>query len=435
MSSSYDPTYQLTNERRSGANVYNITYSYDPVGNRSLMQSGGALTTYTYNAANEPATSQTSAGTTTYTFDGSGNQFTSQAPGNQRTTNTWDGENRLTQVSLPSGIRNTFSYNGDGQRVVKQDSMGTTRHVWDGQNVLLETDGSNVIQVVYTLEPQVYGNLISQRRSGTSSFFLFDGMDSTRQLTSATGLLTDGYVYDSWGCILASIGSTSNSFRYTGRLGDYFDTDLTDYYLRVRYYSPSLGRFRSRDPVYEVTWYVYVSNRPSHSVDPSGLFAAPAEGKSVTPYFPVNDTCKKACDYAAKQRAKMPPPKQWVRGLDNPGMVVCSKGTMCACVLPAKGYPDPGDCNAYDKCVLDHEKAHFQDNPKCPENIYTLTAYPDVDQKAWDAIECKRRKPSLKCLNDIIANPSPGCAKVIDKIKHARDVMDKWITNNCHDEC
>ena len=31
---SYDKTYQLTNEQRSGSNSYNITYTYDPVGNR-----------------------------------------------------------------------------------------------------------------------------------------------------------------------------------------------------------------------------------------------------------------------------------------------------------------------------------------------------------------------------------------------------------------
>ena len=83
-----------------------------------------------------------------------------------RTTNTWDFENRLTQVALPSGIVDTFTYNGDGQRVQKIDSTGTTKHVWDGQNILLETDGSNIIQVVYTLQPQLYGNLISQWRSG-----------------------------------------------------------------------------------------------------------------------------------------------------------------------------------------------------------------------------------------------------------------------------
>ena len=69
----YDPTYQLTNESRSGANSYNITYSYDPVGNQTLMSSSGTPTTYTYNAASQMATSQTSAGLTTSTYDGSGN--------------------------------------------------------------------------------------------------------------------------------------------------------------------------------------------------------------------------------------------------------------------------------------------------------------------------------------------------------------------------
>ena len=158
----YDPTYQLNYERRSGANSYNITYTYDGVGNRALMVSGGAPTTYSYNAANELATSQTSAGVTTCTYDGNGNLLTTLAPGSQLTTNTWDGENRLLRVALPSGIVDTFTYNGDGLRVEKQDSSGTTKHVWDGQNILLETNASNIIQVVYSLAPEVYGSLISQ---------------------------------------------------------------------------------------------------------------------------------------------------------------------------------------------------------------------------------------------------------------------------------
>jgi hypothetical protein len=33
---SYDNNYQLTRERRSGANAYDITYTYDPVGNRRV---------------------------------------------------------------------------------------------------------------------------------------------------------------------------------------------------------------------------------------------------------------------------------------------------------------------------------------------------------------------------------------------------------------
>src|SRR5262249_14613824 len=161
--------------------------------------------------------------------DGAGNLARSLAPSNQRTTNTWDSESRLSRVALPSGTVNTFTYNGDGHRVQKQDSAGTTKHVWDWQSILLEADGSNIIQVVYTLEPIVYGTLISQRRSGTSSFYLFDGVGSTTQLASSSGSVTDSYLYDSFGNILLASGLTANAFRYVGRLGYYYELDLVTY--------------------------------------------------------------------------------------------------------------------------------------------------------------------------------------------------------------
>jgi hypothetical protein len=48
----HDPTYQLTNEQRSGANSYNVSYIYDSVGNRTLLVNGGAVTTNAYDAGN-----------------------------------------------------------------------------------------------------------------------------------------------------------------------------------------------------------------------------------------------------------------------------------------------------------------------------------------------------------------------------------------------
>jgi len=42
---SYDNTFRLTREQRSGANAYDITYTYDPVGNRLTQVSSGAATT------------------------------------------------------------------------------------------------------------------------------------------------------------------------------------------------------------------------------------------------------------------------------------------------------------------------------------------------------------------------------------------------------
>jgi RHS repeat-associated protein len=273
----YDPTYQLTNEQRSGANSYNISYTYDPVGNRTVLTNSGALTTNTYNAGNELVTSQASAGVTTSTYDGDGNLLTSLAPGNQLTTNTWDGENRLTLTALPSGIVDSLTYNGDGLRVQKIDSTGTTNHVWDGLNILLETNASNLIQVVYTLEPAIYGNLISQSRGGVDSFFLFDAQGSTRQLTNSVAVPTDVYFYDSFGNLLFSSGSTINPFLFGGRSGYYYDSDLQEYYLRARIYDPSTGLFLTRDPSASASTfspYLYVENSPLRFIDPSGYEVA-----------------------------------------------------------------------------------------------------------------------------------------------------------------
>ena len=43
-------------------------------------------------------------------------------------------------------------------------SPTTTNFTCDGQDVLLETDVSNNTQVTYTQTPNLYGDLLSQRR-------------------------------------------------------------------------------------------------------------------------------------------------------------------------------------------------------------------------------------------------------------------------------
>ena len=273
---SYDHTYQLIHEARSGTNAYNITHTWDPVGNRLVQNVSGTRTTVTYDKANEIIYSLDGTGRTTFTFDAAGNQARTISPALARTTYVWDGENRLSKVSLPTSVINTMTYNADSLRVQKIDSSGTTNSLWDGRSILLDANGARVTQALYTLLPQVLGGPLAQSRSGTSSFFQFDAFGSTAAVASTLGSITDTYVYKAFGEPVNGSGSTVNPFRFMGRRGYLYDLDLGQYYVRLREYAPSIARWISADRFGMrdgPNRYAYARNRPTALFDPTGASA------------------------------------------------------------------------------------------------------------------------------------------------------------------
>lgn len=149
----------------------------------------------------------------------------------------------------------------------------TTNCIWDEQNYLAESDGTNTINVVYTNEPKRYGELISSRVSGATSYHEFDGLGSTRQLINATGGTTDTAVYGAWGDVAARSGSSQVALLWVGQLGYYSDLETGTLSVRERNYGAAIGRWTSMDPRFPVASnrYVYVTNAPPRSADPSGL--------------------------------------------------------------------------------------------------------------------------------------------------------------------
>ncbi len=143
--------------------------------------------------------------------------------------------------------------------------------------MLQETDDSLVVEAVYTVAPQAsrYGTLVSQQRDSASSFYQFDAVGSTIQLTDETGVVTDEYVYTAFGEVESSTGSTENPYQWIGREGYYLDPGTARYNLRRREYQANIARFLQQDPLGsdadDGNLYRYVENDPVNQTDPSGL--------------------------------------------------------------------------------------------------------------------------------------------------------------------
>ena len=114
---------------------------------------------------------------------------------------------------------------------------------------------------------------------GDFSFFLYDGLGSSRSLTNSDGELTQTYNYHPFGEGIDHPGEPSTNHLFTG---EYFDQDLSYYDLRARYYVPGIGRFTSFDPVEDLGnylhRYVYAANSPIINIDISGMFVSISVG-------------------------------------------------------------------------------------------------------------------------------------------------------------
>jgi YD repeat-containing protein len=160
--------------------VSGTSYTYSPTGNRLTKTSGGVTANYVYDANDRLLTD----GTSTFTYDDNGNKKTETKDG-VTTTYTWDAENRL-KATEGGGTSTVYDYDYSGIRVSQTVNGVETRFLVDKNRnyaqVLAEYAPSGTVQVSY-----VFGSdLISQDRNGTKSFYVYDGLGSTRALTDAT---------------------------------------------------------------------------------------------------------------------------------------------------------------------------------------------------------------------------------------------------------
>jgi len=162
-----------------------------------------------------------------------------------------------------------------------EDTARLRELVSDGENLLAETDSGGSTLAGYTLSPELYGALVSQRRSGATSFHHYDALGSSDRLSDASQTAVISYRYRAFGEQTVVSGSSPNRFTWVGQAGYYWQGDTADYWVRHRLQDARAGRWRSRDRRWPESrlasaqsWYVYAANSPAAVTDPSGDLVA-----------------------------------------------------------------------------------------------------------------------------------------------------------------
>jgi RHS repeat-associated protein len=258
----YDPDNRLIKWSNNG--IAKETYAYDNAGN--LLTKGS--NTYTYNNANEI----TNQG---FTYDDNGN-MTSDGTYNY----TYDAENQLIQVNRCSdnSLVATYAYNHNGLRrsktVYTSGQAVVTNFHWDAfGNMVRESDANGNTKRQYYYDP--YGSLIAFETPSSGRYYYYHNLRGDVISAKDIDAIGSDYHYDPWGCPLDNPTDVLQPFRYAGY---YYDEETGLYYLKSRYYSPTLGRFLTRDGYGYVNYgnpqtlnlYSYCRNNPVNSVDPTG---------------------------------------------------------------------------------------------------------------------------------------------------------------------
>ncbi len=226
-------------------------------------------------------------------------------------TYSWDAENRLVSMwhmtspspQVISLTKISFAYDYMGRRVMRTVQLSNdngitlttksiTRYIYDGWNLLYESNdavspGDVPSHRSYAWGPDDNGSLNNAGATAPLMVEWNDGFDPSGTyyvaqdvlgnvnslFNVANGTQAAAYDYGPFGEPLRGTGVAAAACRF-GFAGKYSDAEAGLVYYGRRFYSPSQGRWLSRDPIEEtggVNLYGFVGNDPINQQDLLGL--------------------------------------------------------------------------------------------------------------------------------------------------------------------
>jgi RHS repeat-associated protein len=266
---SYDHLDRLTHAETSGGGQghYERSYSYDEIGN---MLSKTGVGSYTYgDTAHVHAV--TSAGDNSYVYDPNGN-MTSRMENGVNYKQTFDVNNRLERVEWGDHVT-TFTYDGDGNRVMKDEDGVVTYYIGG----IYELQGTERTSYYYVAGQRIAMRVGAPGQAGTLTYLHGDHLGSTSLATDASGEYVQGSRtgYYPFGERRYG-GGTGTDYGFTGQREEAY-IDLIE--MGARWYDGSIGRWLSADSIVpnpanpqSLNRYSYVYNNPLKYTDPDGHF-------------------------------------------------------------------------------------------------------------------------------------------------------------------